>query len=236
MTDIHTQKGIIDMLLELADTDYKIFSQKLVPNIEKDSVIGIRVPQLRALAKRIRGTKAAESFLSELPHTYFEENHLHAFLVSEEKDFSKALSETERFLPYIDNWATCDSFIPKAFARLSDAEADILYGKALEWMGSTHEYTVRFGIAILMRYFLDERFEPHMPKIVASVRSDKYYVNMMCAWYLATALAKQYDSTIGCLESRIPDVWVHNKTISKACESFRIDNITKEYLRSLKRK
>lgn len=229
-------QNLTDQLMELAEDGYREFSQKLIPNIDKDTVLGVRTPKLRTLAKISYGTDEAAVFMSDLPHRYLEENHLHAFLISEEKDFAKALAKVEKFLPYIDNWATCDSFIPKAFARLSDAEADILYEKALEWMSSTHEYTARFGIAILMRYFLDERFEPHMPKVVASIRSDKYYVNMMCAWYLATALAKQYDSTIGCLEAGTLDIWVHNKTISKACESFRIDNTTKEYLRSLKRK
>lgn len=229
-------QNITERLFELAENEYRQFSQKLIPNTNKDAVLGVRMPKLRELAKRLYGTDDAERFSSDLPHRYLEENHLHAFLISEEKDFAKALAKVEGFLPYIDNWATCDSFIPKAFSKLSDAEADILYGKALDWMGSTHEYTVRFGIATLMRYFLDERFEPHMPMIVASIHSDKYYVNMMCAWYLATALAKQYDSTIGCLESGTLDIWVHNKTISKACESFRIDNTTKKYLRSLKRK
>lgn len=229
-------QNITECLFELAEDGYREFSLKLIPNVERNAVLGIRTPRLRALAKSLYGTDEAERFMSDLPHLYLEENHLHAFLISEERDFGQTLVGVEKFLPYVDNWATCDSFTPKAFARLSDAEADILYGKALEWIGSAHEYTVRFGIAMLMRYFLDERFDPHMPSVVAGIRSSKYYINMMCAWYLATALAKQYDDTVGLLESGVLDIWVHNKTISKACESFRIDPRTKEYLKSLKRK
>lgn len=221
---------ILQSILALQDKEYKQFMANLTPNIEPDTIIGVRTPPLRALAKEIIREGKAEGFLSELPHRYFEENQLHAFIVSEEKGYSRALELIDAFLPYIDNWATCDQTSPKAF-RSHRRE---LIAEAKRWTASEHTYTIRFGIGTLMRHYLDEDFSPEYPELVAAIKSDEYYVNMMIAWYFATALAKQYDAVIQYLERRSLDTWTHNKAIQKSIESYRVSDGHKEYLRSLK--
>ena len=219
-------------LFALQDHKYQAFQAKLIPNIPSDTIIGVRIPQLRRLAKQLvkeEQGKCAE-FLKQLPHHYYEENLLHAFLIADIKDFDRAVELTQEFLPYINNWAVCDSFQPKAFGNHHD-EVLILI---CQWIKSQHTYTVRFAIRLLLSNYLDTYFTSEQLDLVATINSDEYYVKMMQAWYFATALAKQYDATILYLtEHRLPE-WVHNKTIQKACESYRIDNQTKCYLRQLR--
>lgn len=218
---------MVEELFLLQDLKYREFHARLMPSVDEAKIIGIRVPELRKFAKKIQNTKKAEDFLKILPHTYYEENNLHAFLIETIKDFDSAMDETEKFLPYIDNWATCDMFYPKVFKKKPERVRE----KALEWIKSEREYTVRYAIGCLMR--LDFRSEDL--EAVATVRSEKYYVNMMIAWYFATALAKNYGEAVEYLNKNRLDVWVHNKTISKARESNRIPRETKEVLRGMKR-
>ena len=213
-------------LFELQDLGYKEFHSKLMPNIPKEKIIGIRVPVLKDLAKSIKDDIL--EFMENLPHEYYEENNLHAFLIAGIEDYDKCIYELERFLPYIDNWATCDSLRPKCFSVNKDKLPD----KIREWIKSSHSYTVRFSIEMLMVHFLDDNFKKEYSDMVAAVKSDDYYVNMMIAWYFATALAKQYDSVIPYIEEKKLDKWVHNKAIQKSIESNRIFN--KDYLRKLK--
>lgn len=224
------KNNIIAELQSLNDEDYKKFQAALIPVVPKEKVIGVRIPQLRGLAKRLKGTKSGNDFLENLPHTYFDENNLHAFLIEQIKDFDTCLLETERFLPYIDNWATCDSFNPPVFKRNTDK----LLPKIYEWLESEHTYTVRYGIKLLMSYFLDEQFDKKYLETVAQIESEEYYIKMMQAWYFATALAKQYEDTVIYLENKLLPTWIHNKTIQKATESYRIDNKTIEFLKSLR--
>lgn len=226
---INCEKDIRAYLLENKDEKYKQFSAKLSPTLDKACVIGVRVPVLRLLAKNIKGTSAMECFINSLPHTYLEENHLHAFLIETVKDFDKALQLTQDFLPYIDNWATCDSFRPKVFKK----HTDTLYEHIKVWIKSNHTYTVRYAIGMLLSFYLDEHFKKEHLELVSSIKSEQYYINMMIAWYFATALAKQYDCTIPYIREHKLSKWTHNKTISKACDSFRIDDKTKSYLRTL---
>ncbi len=218
---------MINELFKLQDLKYRDFHAKLMPTIDKEKIIGVRVPELRKLAKRIRGTEAANEFLKKLPHKYYEEDNLHAFLVEQIKDFDEALSETERFLPYIDNWATCDMFYPKVFKKYPER----LMPKIKEWIKSDRTYTVRYAIGLLMR--MDFR-EEHM-EMVSRVRSDEYYVNMMIAWYFATALAFNCEEAIKYIEEKRLDAWVHNKTIQKAIESYRIDGELKRKLKLMRK-
>lgn len=213
-------------LFELQDLKYRDFHAKLMPTVDKDKIIGVRVPELRKMAKRVKGTMEAEAFLKKLPHEYYEENNLHAFLVEEIKDFEAALYETERFLPYIDNWATCDMFYPKVFKK----NEALLMPKIEEWIKSGKTYTVRYAIGLLMR--MDFKHE-HM-EMVAGVKSEEYYVKMMIAWYFATALAFNYEAAIKYIEEKRLGEWVHNKTIQKARESYRIDEDRKSILRGMK--
>lgn len=215
-------------LLSMQDIEYKNFHKKLMPTISEYSIIGIRVPELRKFAKEIYGTEEAAEFMSELPHKFYEENNLHAFLIEQIKDFDEAIRKTEEFLPYIDNWATCDGFFPKVFVKNHDK----LIPKIKVWLGSDKPYTVRYAIGLLMKCFLDDDFKPEYPKMAADVKSDEYYVKMMQAWYFATAIAKQYDAVIKYFTEKKLDVWVHNKSLQKAIESRRTDN--KEYLKKLK--
>lgn len=224
-------ESIRERLFSLADSKYKDFNSKLIPNVDPEKVIGVRMPDIKKLAKSIVKNEDAEAFLSDLPHFYHEEDLLHGFIVAEGKNFEKTLADTEKFLPYINNWAVCDTFSPKIFAK----NKDILYGKILEWLRSSHPYTVRYGIGMSMRYFLDgEYFDGKKLSDVAAVKSEEYYVNMMIAWYLATALAKQWESVIPYLEQRKLPEWVHRKTIQKAVESYRITQEQKVYLKSLR--
>lgn len=225
-----TAKDIRDKLFELADRKYKEFHEKLIPNVNPDFVIGVRTPVLRKLAKEINADADIHLFLEELPHAYYEENNLHAFIIEYIKDFDECILAVEEFLPYVDNWATCDMMSPKVFKK----HLPELFVKINEWIASDKVYTVRFGIGMLMKYFLDERFLPEYNEIPASVDSDEYYVKMMIAWYYATALAKQYDATIPYIENKRLSIWIHNKAISKAVESRRITEEQKAYLKSLK--
>ena len=226
------QKNILvsDLLADLSDEEYKNFHSKLMPDVDKNRILGVRIPKIRKLAKELQSEPVSKEFIGCLPHYYYEEDNLHAFLVEKINDIDYALRETERFLPYIDNWATCDSFFPKVFLK----HPEILSEKAIEWMNSKHCYTRRYGIGILMKMFLDEHFDIKYPEMISEIRSDEYYVNMMIAWYFATALAKRYDECIGFIESYKLDKWVHNKTISKCHDSLRIPEETKKYLKTLR--
>lgn len=226
---------IREELFTLQDKKYRDFQAKLIPTVDPETVIGVRTPQMRKLAKRLyRETdpNELEAFMKELPHKYFDENQLHAFLISEEKDYERCAAEVNVFLPYIDNWATCDQLSPKVFKK----HRGELLSHIREWISSDSTYTIRFGIGMLMQHYLDDNFDPSYPEIVAQVRSEEYYVNMMIAWYFATALAKQYETAITYIEGQKLDVWTHNKAIQKARESYRITPEQKEYLKTLKRK
>ena len=221
---------ITDELFKLQDKKYRDMQIKIIPTVNPDTIIGVRTPDLRKLAKEIlKGDY--ESFIDELPHKYFDENQLHAFVISGIKDYNECLSCFKKFLPYIDNWATCDQQSPKVF----DKHKDELLKEIKVWIKSKETYTIRFGIGMLMRNYLDDDFKPEYLKLVSDVKSDEYYVNMMIAWYFATALAKQYDSTIPYIENQKLDTWTHNKTIQKAIESYRVTQEHKDYLRTLKK-
>ena len=222
---------ITQRLFELKDDGYKSFSASLMPTVNHDAVIGVRVPQIRKFASELAKTDDAKLFLKQLPHRYFEENNLHAFVAEKIKDFDEAVREAERLLPYIDNWATCDMYRPKVFAKNKNR----LLPYIEKWLNSEHTYTVRYGIGMLMSHFLDEDFNPSYLKRVSKIKSDEYYINMMIAWYFATALAKQYDAVLY-LKNKSLGTWVHNKTIQKAIESNRISKETKAYLKTLKKK
>ena len=217
-------------LYRLQDIKYRDFQSKLIPTVSPDNFIGVRTPELRKLAKLVGKRDDVDTFLKELPHTFFDENQIHAFIISGMKDYAACLEAVDRFLPYVDNWATCDQMSPKVFRKHR--------GKLLEpvrrWMKSDETYTIRFGIGMLMEHFLDEDFEPEYVQMVAGIRSEEYYVNMMIAWYFATALAKQYETVLPYIEEHRLDSWTHNKTIQKSVESFRISLEQKEHLRSLK--
>ena len=214
-------------LFELQDMAYRDFHSRLMPDIDKETVIGIRVPVLRKYAKSIAGTELAEKFIKELPHCYYEENNLHMMLITGIKDYARCLTEIERFLPYIDNWATCDFPAPKCFENHKEELLPVIK----RWIASSETYTIRYGIGMLMRLYLDEDFDPEYVRLVVGVKSDEYYVNMMIAWYMATALAKQWDAVIPYIEDHCMSDWVHRKTIQKAVESYRITDEQKEYLK-----
>lgn len=228
MTDASIK--IREQLFKLKDAEYRNFCSKITPSVDKETIIGIRIPELRKYARQLFKTSEAGEFLEDLPHKYYEENNLHGFLIEQISDFEECVSMIDVFLPYIDNWATCDLINPKVFKKNTNA----LLPKIKEWIADDHTYVVRFGIEALMRFYLDEAFSTEYPDMVASVRSKEYYVNMMIAWYFATALAKQYCSIIPYIENRCLDKWTHNKTISKAVESYRITGEQKEYLKTLK--
>ncbi len=218
-------------LFKLQDKKYRDFQSKLIPNIDSNSVIGVRTPVLRKYAKELIKSNNYKDFLQELPHQYFDENQLHAFIISEIKDYDECINYINNFLPYVDNWATCDQMSPKVFKK----HPKELIEAIKEWMKSKDIYTIRFGIGMLMQHYLDEYFKSNYLKMVAKVNSKEYYVNMMRAWYFATALAKQYKDTIPYIEKNKLDTWTHNKTIQKAIESYRITLEQKEYLKKQKR-
>lgn len=220
-----------DRLFEFQDKEYAVFQQKLTPGVPEETFIGVRVPQVRKLAKELIKEPEAENFLKELPHKYYDENMLHGLLISEVKDYEKCITLTDEFLPYVDNWAVCDIMSPKSFKKNKDK----LLVKIREWSASKHTYTCRFGIEMLMSHFLDDNFKPEYLEIPAAVSSEEYYVRMMIAWFFATALAKQWDATIPYLVDERLGVWEHNKTIQKARESYRITDEQKQYLKTLKR-
>lgn len=219
-----------ERLFELQDLKYRDFHAKLMPTVPKESVIGVRTPALRKFAKEFGRMDGAEEFLKQLPHVYYEENNLHGFLVAEMKDFSQCIEELDKFLPYVDNWATCDLMSPKIFKK----HLPEVLEKIRVWIVSGHTYVIRFGIGMLMSFYLDEEFELQYPEMVSEIRSEEYYVNMMIAWYFATALAKQYEAVLPFIENRRLDKWTHNKTIQKAVESCRINDEHKAYLKTLK--
>lgn len=221
---------IQERLFALQDEKYREFQRSLIPGLSRENIIGIRIPAMRKLAKEFAKEPEAAVFLKQLPHTYYDENILHALLIAEIKDYDACMEAVEAFLPYIDNWAVCDGLSPKTFGK---HKAELLE-KIRLWISSEHTYTCRFGIGMLMRWFLDEDFQPGYLELPAAVRSEEYYVNMMTAWLFATALAKQWDSAIPYLEQNRLDPWTHNKTIQKARESYRITTEQKEYLKRLK--
>lgn len=221
---------IQERLFALQDGDHGDFHSSLLPGFPREYFIGIRVLVLRKFVKEYKKEEEAREFLIQLPHTYYEESMVHAFLIAEIKDYDTCIKAVEAFLPYINNWAVCDGLSPKVF---KDHKPELLE-KIKQWIPSDHSYTCRFGMGMLMRWFLDEDFRPEYLEMPVAVRSEEYYVNMMTAWFFATALAKQWDATIPYLEKQVLDPWTHNKTIQKARESFRITPEQKEYLKTLK--
>ncbi|MBF1155534.1 MAG: DNA alkylation repair protein [[Eubacterium] sulci] len=224
-----TAEDIRNRLMDLKDEEYKAFNSKLIPNVDESLVIGVRVPALRKLEKELR-TEDLGDWLSDLPHKYLEENTLHGIVISNMKSQEDCLFILEEFLPYIDNWATCDIINPKVLAKDKDGFLSCIKS----WIRLEHLYTSRFGMEMLMSYFLDDEFKEEYLELPASVKSEEYYLNMMIAWFFATALAKQWDSAIVYLENNRLSKWTHNKTIQKAIESYRISPEQKEYLRGLK--
>ena len=222
--------NIREELFALRDEGYAAFQQKLIPGVPAERVIGVRVPELRKLAKRYYKDSEHRQFLQALPHGYYDEDLLHALLIAEEKDFARCLEETEAFLPFVDNWAVCDIFSPKVFAKHKEE----LLQRIRIWAKSEKTYICRFGIGMLMQHFLDTDFDAAYLEIPAAVQSEEYYVNMMLAWFFATALAKQWEATIPYLENKRLARWTHNKTIQKARESYRMTAAEKEYLKRLK--
>ena len=221
---------IYEKLLEYRDEKYSEFQSKLVPNISPKTIIGVRTPDMRAVAKEFFGTDEAKAFLTELPHKYYEENLVHFFLVANIKDFDECVREVERFLPFIDCWPVCDQSSPKVFKKKHEKLLPLIK----KWIDSPHVYTARFGMRMLMNEFLDADFKPEYLDWVAEKRGEDYYLKMMVAWYFATALAKQYDATLPVIESRRLEQWTHNKAIQKAVESFRVTDEHKAYLRTLR--
>ena len=219
-------------LFALQDKGYQAGSVKLNPSVNPETIIGVRIPALRQLAKELKGTEEAAAFLSVLPHAYFEEYLLHAFLIGFIKDFEQAVTEVDRLLPYLNSWALTDSMRIKAFDKAPEA----LLPHIDRWLSDDHPYTVRYGVLCLMNYFLDDRFKPAYLEKVAAIQSDEYYVRMMQAWYFATALAKQYAATLPFIENTRLEKWTHNKAIQKAIESYRVTSEQKAYLRTLKKK
>ncbi len=225
-----TAEEIRERLFSLSNESYKVFHSKLMPTVDSNKIIGVRTPILRKFSSELFKSAEYREFMEELPHKYYEEDNLHGFLIEKIKDFDECLSETEKLLPYIDNWATCDMLRPKAFKK----DPEKLYSKIKEWLGSDKTYTVRYAIGCLLSFYLDDNFKEEHLQLVGSIVSDEYYINMMIAWYFATALSKQYDSTIVYIEERKLPEWVHRKTIQKAIESCRITDETKAYLRTLR--
>ncbi|MBQ9589829.1 MAG: DNA alkylation repair protein [Butyrivibrio sp.] len=217
-------------LFELKDEKYRDFQSGLIPNVEKDYFIGVRTPELRKLAKKYAKREDVGDFLNELPHRYFDENQIHAFIISEIKSYDECLFRLTVFLPHVNNWATCDQMSPKIFKK----EKDKLLVSIKEWISSKETYTVRFAIKMLMEHFLGEDFEKEYAEMVARVVSEEYYVKMMIAWYFATALAKNYEEVLPFIENMKLEKWTHNKAIQKSVESYRILPVQKEYLKSLK--
>ena len=218
---------ILSDLLSMRDEKFAKFNASLLPNISSTKVIGVRTPDLRKYAKNLQNK---EEFLSALPHKYFEENQIHAFILSDVRDFDNCVNMVDKFLPCVDNWATCDQLIPHVFAKNTDK----LLPWINKWIKSSDTYTVRFAVGLLMRFYLGEKFQNKYSDMVVKIKSDEYYINMMRAWYFATALAKNWDDVI-CVENSKLDLWTHNKTIQKSIESFRITPQQKQYLKKLKK-
>jgi len=221
---------ITETLFKMQDIKYREFQSKLIPPKTADDMIGVRTPELRKYAKELLKREDVGEFLAGLPHRYFDENQLHAFIISGMKDYDKCMEELCRFLPYVDNWATCDQMSPKVFKK----HRPELFRQIKKWIKSKDTFTVRFAVGMLMEHFLDEDFDTGYPEMVSEIRSDEYYINMMIAWYFATALAKQYDSVLPYIEEKKLDKWTHNKAIQKSVESLRITPEQKAYLKTLK--
>ncbi len=221
---------VYERLTKCRDEKYQEFQSKLVPNIPKETIIGVRTPDMRKIAKDIKGTKEAEEFLTELPHKYYEENLVHFFLVAMIKDFDECVEAVEKFLPFVDCWPVCDQSSPKVFKKNHEKLLPLIK----KWIGSDHVYTARFGIRMLMNEFLDEDFKPEYLEWVAAVDGEDYYIKMMVAWYFATALAKKYDETVVYIEERRLEPWTYKKAIQKAVESYRVTDEHKEHLKSFR--
>jgi len=221
---------IREALFRLQDVKYRDMQVRIIPTVKPETIIGVRTPELRRMAKELARAEGIRDFLNDLPHRYFEENQLHAFIISGMKDYPSCMEALETFLPYVDNWATCDQMSPKVFRK----HRKELLQHIRKWISSKETYTIRFGTGMLMEHFLDEDFDAAYPEMAAKIRSEEYYVNMMTAWYFATALAKQYDAVLPFIEQKRLDDWTHNKAIQKAVESYRITPEQKEYLRTLK--
>ncbi|MBQ4626271.1 MAG: DNA alkylation repair protein [Clostridia bacterium] len=226
------QENVKKKLFEMQDLQYKGFHSKLMPTVNSDKIIGVRVPVLRKFAKEFCKSPDAAEFIKILPHEYYEENNLHAFIIEQIKDYDETVNELNRFLPFVDNWATCDMLTPKSFKHNTDR----LIEQINIWLLSEHIYAVRFAVNMLMKFYLDAEFKEEYLNKVADIKSDEYYLKMVQAWYFATALAKQWDSAVIIVEENRLDQWTHNKTIQKAVESYRITKEQKEYLKTLKRK
>lgn len=224
-------KMIQNRLFEMQDLEYQVFQSRLIPTVERGRIIGIRVPQLRSFAKELGETKEAAEFMERLPHDYYDEDNLHACLIAQIREFDTVIEKLNDFLPYIDNWATCDMLRPGIFKK----HLPELLVHIKKWVRSDHLYTVRFGLEMLMLFYLEDQFEPEYLDLAADVNREEYYVRMMVAWFFATALAKQYEFALPYLEGNRLSVWVHNKTIQKATESYRITEEQKNYLKKLKR-
>ena len=225
----NTEKYVQEKLFLLQDEGYRDFHARLIPNIEKERIIGVRTPELRKFSKEFSKSEYKNEYLKILPHKFYEENNLHAFLIETIKDYDECIAALDRFLPYVDNWATCDTMSPKILGKNKEK----LIVDIKRWISDEGTYTVRFGLGMLMKHFLDDDFSPEYPEMAAGIISDEYYINMMIAWYFATALSKQYPSVIPYLEQKRLPLWVHNKTIRKAIESYRITKEQKSYLRTL---
>lgn len=223
-------KSIESKLFELRDSEYRDFHAKLIPTVPKEKIIGVRVPLVRKLAKEINKSDIKYEFMAELPHKYFEENNLHAFLIEQIKDFDVCVSALDNFLLYVDNWATCDSMAPKILGK----EPEKLYEKITQWAASPHTYCVRFAVVCLTRYFTGELLDKKHLALVLSIKSDEYYINMAISWYLATLLSTNYEAVIPYFENQKFSSWIHNKAIQKAVESFRVTDEHKAYLKTLK--
>lgn len=223
-------KYVQDRLFSLQDLKYRDFHARLMPTVDPELIIGVRTPALRKFSGEFAKMHESAEFLKQLPHKYYEENNLHGFLIAGMKDYSVCIEELNRFLPYVDNWATCDLISPKIFIK----HLPELFEEIKKWISSGHTYMIRFGIGMLMSFYLDDAFLEEYPELVSKVRSEEYYVNMMTAWYFATALAKQYDAVLPFIEEKTLDKWTHNKAIQKAVESRRITDEQKAYLKTLK--
>lgn len=225
--------SIREELLAMADENYKRFQAKLMPTVPLERIIGVRTPQIRRYAKEILGSRKAQAFLSELPHAYYDENNLHGALLDRIPDFDTALNAVEAFLPHVDNWATCDMFCPKILRT----EPQRLLVSIQKWLLSDHVYTVRYGLVRLTFWYLDAPvFSPEILKLAAAVKNDDYYVQMAVAWFFSMALVKQWEASLPYLQNQRLDLWIHNKAIQKAVESYQLTLLQKEFLKSLKRK
>ena len=222
--------AIRERLFALQDEQYRDFQRKLIPTLDPERIIGVRMPQLRALARELRAAPRIDAFMRELPHAFMEEDILHGLFISDIRDYGECVAALHAFLPYVDNWATCDLLSPRAFKK----HPPELTGQIERWIASDHVYTVRFGIGMLLHFYLDDAFDERQMALVAGVRSEEYYINMMIAWYFATALAKQRDAAMPYIRERRLSVWTHNKAIQKAIESYRVSDEDKAALRALR--